>query len=149
MLVIYVDADSCPVKEEIVRVATRYNLEVFIVSNKYLRLNFGSKVKMIVVGSGFDEADNWIEKHIGCNDIAITSDILLASRCINKQAVVISPSGKVFDAGNIGMKVAMRELNSHLRESGEISSYNHSFTQRDRSCFLVMLDNSIQKIKRL
>jgi uncharacterized protein YaiI (UPF0178 family) len=149
MLVIYVDADSCAVKDEVLKVALRHDLEVFMVSNQYIRQNMGPKVHKIIVAANFDEADNWIEEHINESDIAITADILLASRCIKKQAIVINPNGKIFDDNNINMKVAMRDLNTHLRETGEISSYNASFSKQDRSRFLETLENTIQKLKRL
>jgi len=148
MLKIYVDADSCPVKDEVIRVAKRHDLEVFIVSNSYLRLNAGAKVQMIVVKAKFDEADNWIAERIEENDIAITADILLADKCCKKNAGVIGPNGKMFSSDNIGMKVAMRDLNSHLRDTGEISSHNASFTKQDRSRFLETLENTIQRIRR-
>ncbi len=149
MLVIYVDADSCAVKDEVLKVASRHDLEVFMVSNQYIRQNMGPKVHKILVAANFDEADNWIEEHINIGDIAITADILLASRCIKKKAIVINPNGKIFDDNNINMKVAMRDLNTHLRETGEISSYNASFSKQDRSRFLETLENTIQKLKRL
>ncbi|KKB96812.1 hypothetical protein SZ25_00086 [Candidatus Arcanobacter lacustris] len=149
MLVIYVDADSCAVKDEVLKVASRHDLEAFMVSNQYIRQNMGPKVHKILVAANFDEADNWIEEHINIGDIAITADILLASRCIKKKAIVINPNGKIFDDNNINMKVAMRDLNTHLRETGEISSYNASFSKQDRSRFLETLENTIQKLKRL
>ena len=147
MLNIYVDADSCPVKDEILRVALRHKLEVYMVSNSWMIQPMGANVHKILVPSGADAADNWIAEHIKINDIAITADILLAARCLKAEALVINPQGKNFTADNIGMAVGMRELNTHLRESGEISGYNPVFSKQDRSRFLQALESAIQKIK--
>lgn len=148
MLNLYVDGDACPVKQEIVRVATRHGLEVFMVSNSGLRTT-GPNIHSIMVGREFDAADNWITEQTQTHDIVITSDILLAARCLEKGAEVISPSGKPFTRNNIGSAIAMRELSSQLRQMGEINGYNPSFTKQDRSRFLQQLEESIQKLKRL
>jgi uncharacterized protein YaiI (UPF0178 family) len=147
MLNIYVDADACPVKEEILRVAKRYDLTVYMVSNSWLLHINGPKVHRILVKAGADIADDWIADNISADDIAITADILLADRCLKRAAVVIGPTGKLFTADNIGVKIAMRDLSAHLRETGEISGHNPSFTKQDRSAFLQSLDDVIQKIK--
>lgn len=147
MLNIYVDADSCPVKDEVLRISNRHGLEVYMVSNSWMLQVMGPKVHKILVSSGADEADNWIAKHIQQNDIAITADILLAQRCLKIGAYVIGPQGKSFTEDNIGVAVAMRDLNTHLRETGEISGYNKSFSKQDRSQFLQELESVIQKIK--
>lgn len=147
MLNIYVDADSCPVKDEVLRIAWRHGLEIYMVSNSWMLQAMGPKVHKVLVPNGADEADNWIAEHIKKNDIAVTADILLAQRCLKNGAYVVGPQGKNFTEDNIGMAVAMRGLNTHLRESGEISGYNHSFTKQDRSRFLQALEATIQKIK--
>ncbi len=147
MLNIYVDADSCPVKDEVIRVSRRYGLEVYMISNSWMLQVMGPKVHKILVSAGADAADNWIAEHIQQNDIAITADILLAERCLKKSAYVIGPKGKSFTEDNIGVMVAMRNLNTHLREIGEISGYNQSFLKQDRSRFLQELESVIQKIK--
>ncbi len=147
MLNIYVDGDSCPVKEEIMRVSLRHGLEMFLVSNKWMPQIMGPKIHKILVQAGADAADNWIAEHIEKNDIAITADILLAQRCLQIGAFVISPYGKSFTEENIGMAVAMRSLSSHLRETGEISGYNPSFSKQNSSKFLQILETTIQKIK--
>ncbi|MCT4635532.1 MAG: YaiI/YqxD family protein [Rickettsiales bacterium] len=147
MLNIYVDADSCPVKDEVIRVSRRYGLEVYMISNSWILQVMGPKVHKILVSAGADAADNWIAEHIQQNDIAITADILLAERCLKKSAYVIGPKGKSFTEDNIGVMVAMRNLNTHLREIGEISGYNQSFLKQDRSRFLQELESVIQKIK--
>lgn len=148
MLDIYVDGDSCSVKTEVARVAERHTLEVTIVSNQGLRKSLGVHVKSIMVGPEFDAADHWIVDHIAENDIVITSDIQLAARCLKKQAMALSSTGKIFTVENIGSALAMRELHSYLREAGEMKGNNPTFTQQDRSQFLQSLDMIIQKIKR-
>jgi uncharacterized protein YaiI (UPF0178 family) len=147
MINIYVDADSCPVKQEVLKVSMRHGLEVYMVSNQWTTQVMGAKVHKILVPAGSDAADDWIVQHIAKNDIAITADILLAQRCVNLGAYVISPQGKRFTEENIGITVAVRDLNAHLRETGEIFSYNHSFSKQDRSRFLQELESAIQKIK--
>ncbi len=148
MLDIYVDADACPVKEEVIRVANRHKLEVFMVSNSYLRPINRSNIHLILVESGADVADDWIADRAKDGDIAITADILLAQRCLNNNADVINHNGKIFNEDNIGNAVAGRSLNAHLREVGEISSNNKAFTKQNRSDFLQSLENTIQKLKR-
>ena len=144
---IYIDADACPVKDEIFRVAERHKLKVFLVSNQWLRMPVGANVEKIVVSDGFDAADNWIAEQIGENDIAITADIPLAKRCLDSGAVTLGPTGKKFTEENIGMVVAMRDLNAHLRETGESKGYNASFTKKDRSQFLQALESAIRDKK--
>lgn len=148
MLIIYVDADACPVKEEILRVATRHNLQVYLVSNSSFNMVIDKNVHKIQVESDPDAADNWICERIEIGDIVITVDILLADRCLKKGASAISPIGKVFDSNNIGIAKAMRELRAYLRETGLAPSYNSSFSQKDRSRFLQRLEELIQVIKR-
>ncbi len=148
MLNIYVDGDSCPVKDEVLRVSQRHKLEVYLVSNKWMPQVMGPNVHKILVKAGADAADDWIAEHIAKDDIAITADILLAERCLKANAYVISPQGKNFNDDNIGITVAMRNLHTHLRETGEIFSYNASFSKQDRSRFLQNLELVIQKIKR-
>ena len=148
MLIIYVDADACPVKEEIFRVAMRHNLQVYLVSNSRLSKIVDKNVYKIQVNSDPDAADNWISEHINIGDIVVTVDILLADRCLKKGACAISPIGKVFNANNIGSTKAMRELRAYLRETGVAPSYNATFSKQDRSHFLHALEEMIQSIKR-
>jgi uncharacterized protein YaiI (UPF0178 family) len=145
---IYVDADACPVKEEVLKVAYRHDLVVHMVSNQWLRLPVGEKVNKIVVGDGFDAADDWIAERAGAPDICITGDIQLAARCLEAGADVLGPTGKPFTADNIGMALAMRELKSQLRDMGEDRGFNASFTGKDRSRFLSALEAAVQKAKR-
>jgi len=145
---IYVDADACPVKDEILRVATRHDLSVYMVSNSYMRLADSPLIKRIIVAEGPDAADDWIAEHITPSDIAVTSDIPLALRCINKGARVTGPTGKPFDESSIGMAVAMRDLMGHLRDTGEIRGGGPAFSKQDRSRFLSTLENIVQAVKR-
>ncbi|MBT3629796.1 MAG: YaiI/YqxD family protein [Candidatus Marinimicrobia bacterium] len=148
MLHIYIDADACPVKNEVYRVADRYQLEVTLVSNSKMRVPQSSRIKLEVVGDGFDEADDWIVEHVQEGDVVITADIPLAGRCITAGAEVLSNSGKRFTDDNIGQTLATRDLLAELRGAGEITGGPPPLTQRDRSEFLQKLDVVIQSIRR-
>jgi len=148
MLDIYVDADACPVKDEVLRVALRHKLQVYLVSNSWLNIAVGNNVHKILVEAGADIADNWIAERIGAGDIAVTADILLADRCLKKGADVIGTTGRNFNDDNIGVAKAMRDLSAHLRETGEAPGYNPTFSKQDRSRFLQTLEEIIQVIKR-
>jgi len=141
-----VDADACPVKDEVFRVAKRYGLRVFVVSNGRIRTPSDPSVEMIVVTGHFDAADDWIAGRITATDIAVTSDIPLASRCLGAGARVLDPKGKVFTPESIGDALANRELMAYLRESGDITGGPAPFEARDRSRFLQKLDDLIQAI---
>ena len=140
MTKIYVDGDACPVKNEIIKVSERYDFEVFIVSNSWLRNIVGNNVKTIVVSEGADEADNWIVEHIESDDVCVTGDIPLAKRCLDKGAVTIGHSGKEFTEDSIGMALAVRNLKSELRATLEFKDTNKQFDKKDRSRFLSSLD---------
>ena len=129
---IFVDADACPVKEEAAKVAARHGLVIHYVSNSHMRLPFGDKVKRVVVSDGADAADNWIAEQCVIGDIVITADIPLASRTLKKGAMVISHVGKPFTQDSIGMVLAMRDLMSQLRETGEVRCNNPVFAPKDR-----------------
>ncbi len=148
LLEIYVDADACPVKAEVERVANRHDLTVHIVSNGGIRPSANPRVKHVIVEPGADIADDWIAEHIGEGDIAVTADIPLASRCLKKGAAVLGPTGKPFSEESIGMALGMRDLHRHLREATGAQTYNAGFTKQDRSQFLNALENAIQAIKR-
>lgn len=148
MLHIYVDADACPVKNEVYRVADRYELQVTLVANSRMRVPQKSRIKLEVVGDGFDEADDWIVDNVQAGDIVITADIPLAGRCISGGAKVLSPTGKRFTDDNIGQTLATRDLLAELRGAGEIVGGPPPITQRDRSEFLQKLDVVIQSIRR-
>lgn len=148
MLDIYVDADACPVKEEVLRVAMRHKLKVYMVSNSWINMAVGANVQKILVEAGADVADDWIAQRVESGDIAITADILLADRCLKKGASVIGTTGREFNDDNIGVAKAMRDLSAHLRETGEVAGHNPSFSKNDRSRFLQTLEQIIQTIKR-
>ncbi|MBF0162250.1 MAG: YaiI/YqxD family protein, partial [Magnetococcales bacterium] len=134
---IYVDGDACPVKEEVLRVATRHNLPVYFVSQRRLRVASNSpKVQVVVVAKGADGADNWIVEHIQGGDIVITADILLAGRCLDVGARAVAPHGKPFDSDSIGMAIAMRDLMANLRDAGQMVGQTAAFGKQDRSRFL-------------
>ncbi len=145
---IYVDADACPVKDEVMRVAERHGLPVHFVANAWMRLPVGPLAQRVVVAEGADAADNWIAERITRDDIAITADIPLASCCLKAGAQAIGPTGKPFTDASIGMALAMRDLSAHLRETGESKGYNASFTKRDRSRFLEALEEAVQRARR-
>lgn len=144
LLRIYVDADACPVKNEVYRVARRYHLEVTLVANAWMRVPQEKRITLQVVSDGFDAADDWIVAHVKPHDVVVTADILLASRCIKQGAAVIGPNGKRFSDDNIGSAVAMRDLFAELRSSGEITGGPAPLKKRDRSQFLQSLDAAIQ-----
>ena len=148
MLDVYVDGDACPVKEEIFRVVERHNLKAYLVSNSWLRIGENPFVEQVVVQQGPDVADDWIAEHIGDGDIVVTTDIPLAARCLKNNACALAPTGKPFTPDSIGMALAMRDLMSDLRDAGEVSGGNPSFTKQDRSRFLSELETQIQAIKR-
>lgn len=148
MLDIYVDADACPVKQEIYRVAGRYGLKVILVANSWMRIPNEKGLLLKVVEEGFDVADDWIVDHVQSNDIVVTADIPLASRCLKKGASVIGSTGKPFTEDNIGQVLATRDLLSDLRSAGEITSGPKPLVKRDRSRFLQQLDEVIQSIRR-
>ncbi|MBU0729064.1 MAG: YaiI/YqxD family protein [Proteobacteria bacterium] len=148
MLHIFVDADACPVKQEVYRVAGRYHLEVTLVANSWMRIPKEPGLVLQVVKAGFDAADDWIVEHLQPHDIVITADIPLASRCLKEGARVLGPSGKPFTEDNIGDTVATRDLLSELRGAGEITGGPPPLTKRDRSRFLQQLDEVIQSIRR-
>ena len=147
-IVIYIDADACPVKNEVFKVAARHGLKVYLVSNQWLRMEVGANVEKIVVADGADAADDWIAENINESGICITADIPLAKRCLDAGAVALGPTGRQFSEGNIAMAMGMRELNQHLRETGESKGYNASFTKQDRSNFLQALEAAIQALLR-
>jgi uncharacterized protein len=149
LLEIFVDADACPVKEEVILVAERHKLIVHMVGNSWMRLGGSASVNRVVVPEGFDAADNWIAEHIGTADIAITADIRLAARCLDRDAKVLGPTGKPFTKSSIGMALAMRELNEYLRDTGEIRGGGPGFSRKDRSRFLEALEQTIQALKRV
>jgi uncharacterized protein YaiI (UPF0178 family) len=148
LLHIFVDADACPVKQEVYRVASRFRFDVTLVANSWMRVPNERWITLEVVGDGLDAADDWIVEHVQPHDIVVTADIPLASRCLKKGARVIGPTGKTFTENNIGQAVATRDLLSELRDAGEITGGPPPLKKRDRSRFLQQLDEVIQSIRR-
>jgi len=148
VLHIFVDADACPVKQEVYRVAKRYSLGVTLVSGSWMRIPEVLKVCLKVVDQGMDAADDWIVEHVETDDIVITTDIPLAARCVGKGAYVLGPKGRPFTDDNIGPALATRNLLSDLRELGEITGGPPPFAKRDRSRFLEGLDKAVNDIRR-
>src|ERR1700733_5880329 len=145
---IYVDADACPVKDEIYRIAARHALPVSVVAGNFIRVPQDPLIERIAAGSGMDAADDWIAERATRGDIVITSDIPLASRCVKAGAEVIAPNGKPFTEQSIGMTLAVRNLMTDLRSSGEVTGGPKGFAPRDRSAFLSALDQTIRRIQR-
>ncbi len=148
MTKIYIDADACPVKKEVYRVAERYNLSVILVSNQYMNLPLNPLLELIVVDGGFDAADDWIVENSEEGDIVITSDILLADRCVKKLVRVLGPKGNEFTEDNIGIAVSNRELMETLRQTGEAKGGPAPMDKKARSQFLGSLDRIIQSLKK-
>ena len=148
MLDIYIDADGCPVKDEVYKVAERYKLRVILVANKRLTIPIDPRIEMQVVGGGFDAADDWIVENSSARDILVTSDILLADRCIKKQVRALNPKGREWTEDNIGSAIAGRELSANLRHMGETGGGPSAMDKKARSQFLATLDQIIQSVKR-
>ena len=143
--IIYVDADACPVKDEVVKVAERLDLVVTFVSNGGMRPSRDPMIRNVVVSKSADAADDWIVDNAKTNDIVVTADIPLAARAVALGAHVLGPTGRAFTPESIGMAVAMRDLKQHLRETGESKGYNASFAPQDRSRFLGALDQMARR----
>lgn len=147
-MTIYIDADACPVKEEVFKVADRHKLAVRVVANNSQRVPLSPLIEMVVVKGSFDAADDWIVENTAPNDIVVTADILLADRCVRKSVRVLGPKGEEFTEDNIGSAVAHRELMQNLRHMGEVRGGPAPMEKKDRSRFLSQLEQIIQSIKR-
>lgn len=145
MIDIYVDADACPVKDEIYQVAARHGIYVFLVANSRMRVPAGAGVEMVVVPDGPDVADDWIAEHIRAGDVAITADIPLAARCLDAGARVLGTHGDPFTEDSIGSALAVRDLKSELRESGLAGGGPPPLSGRDRSRFANRLEQLVQQ----
>ena len=153
MITLLINADACPVKQEVYRVAERHLLKgiaikVFVVSNSPIAVPRDEMIERVVVASGMDEADNWIAERAQRGDIVVTADVPLASRCVKAGATVLAPNGKPFTEDMIGAALATRNLMESLRSSGEITGGPKPFTPRDRSAFLAALDQAIVRLTR-
>lgn len=147
-IVVYVDADACPVKDETYRVAGRYGLHVCVVANSFMALPREPWIERVVVSDGFDAADDWIAARARPGAIVVTADVPLASRCVKAGAEVLAPTGKPFSESGIGMALATRNLMQDLREAGAITGGPKPFSARDRSAFLGALDRTVMRLKR-
>jgi uncharacterized protein YaiI (UPF0178 family) len=145
---LYIDADACPVKDEVYRVADRYRLAVFVVSNSWIRTPKGERVTSVVVEDGPDVADDWIAERAGKGDIVVTADIPLADRALKAGAQAIHPTGRVFSTDSIGAALASRGIGEHLRSMGEITGGPKPFAPADRSRFLQALDAAVVKARK-
>lgn len=141
---IYVDADACPVKEEIRRVAERHGIVAHLVSNRGFKTGDHPLIRNVLVGDAFDAADNWIVEHLAPGDIVVTGDIQLADRCLKAGAQVLGHGRRPFTVNSIGAALAMRELSAQLRDMGEIKGGGPAFSQRDRSNFLNALEQAVR-----
>lgn len=148
MVAVFVDADACPVKDEAARVAERHGLVITYVANFGLRPSRDPMVRNVMVPQGADAADDWIVENSEPGDLVVTADIPLASRILAKGGAAIGPTGKLFTTDSIGMALAMRDLNQHLRETGESRGFNAAFSAKDRSNFLQQFDALVQRAKR-
>src|SRR5436190_17155032 len=147
-IAIYIDADACPVKQEIYRVAERHGLKIFVVSNTPIAIPHDPLIERVVVAAGMDAADDWIAERAAKGAIVITQDVPLAARAVKAGAVVIAPNGRPFSESSIGMTLATRNLMDSLRSAGEITGGPKPFSPKDRSAFLGSLDREIVRLKR-
>ncbi|MGH2544385.1 MAG: YaiI/YqxD family protein [Ardenticatenaceae bacterium] len=147
-IVIYLDADACPVKAETYRVAARHGLKVYVVANAYIAVPREPAIERVTVGDAFDAADDWIAGRAGPGSIVVTTDVPLASRCVKAGAKVIAPSGRPFTEDSIGMALATRNLMEDLRAAGQVTGGPKPFSARDRSAFLSALELAIVRLKK-
>jgi uncharacterized protein YaiI (UPF0178 family) len=145
---ILIDADACPVKDEVYKVAGRHGLMTTVVANSFINIPRDPLVERVLVGAGLDVADDWIAERARRGVIVITADVPLAARCVKAGADAIAPNGKAFTPDSIGMALATRNLMDGLRSAGEITSGPRPFSPRDRSAFLSALDLAIVRLKR-
>lgn len=145
---IYVDADACPVKTEVCKVARRYRLQVILVANARMRVTEPDVSRLVIVNGDIDAADDWIAEQVSAGDIVITADIPLAARCVKRGVRVLAPTGHEWSDANVGHALATRDLLSELREAGAMLGGPPPFQPRDRSRFLQSLDQIIQDLRR-
>ena len=147
-ITIFIDADACPVKDETYKVAARYGLKTFVVSNSFMQIPASPLIERVIVDAGPDIADDWIADRAVAGDIVITNDIPLADRVLKSGAAAIKPNGQPFTADSIGSALAQRSIMEHIRSTGEITGGPRPFDRADRSRFLQALDTAIQKSRR-
>ena len=147
-IVIFVDADACPVKAEVYRVAERHRIDVAVVANSFMAVPNEPWIDRVIVSAGFDAADDWIAERARPGAVVVTADVPLASRCVKAGATVIGPTGKPFTDDSVGMALATRNLMQDLRAMGEVTGGPSPFSARDRSSFLSALDVAVNRLKR-
>ena len=147
-ITLYIDADACPVKDEVYKVAARHRMKTFVVANSFMLIPRDPMIERVIVAAGPDAADDWIVERAAPGSIVITADIPLAARAIKAGADVIGPTGKPFTESSIGMALATRNLMQDLRETGAVTGGPRPFGPRDRSTFLSALDLAIVRLKR-
>jgi uncharacterized protein len=147
-MLIYIDGDACPVKAETYRVAKRHGVKTLVVANDAMFVPTDPLIELVVVKTGFDSADDWIVERIGPEDVAITSDIPLAERCLKRGARVLGPKGIPFSEDSIGEALATRALLDMLRQSGEYGGGPRPYAKEDRSRYLAKLDDTLHAIRR-
>jgi uncharacterized protein YaiI (UPF0178 family) len=145
---IFIDADACPVKPEIYKVAERYGLKVYVVANSFMNVPHELTIERVIVTQGPDVADDWIVERAGQTDIVITADIPLAGRCVRNGVTVISPTGKPFDDNSMGIALATRDLMTDLRSAGAVTRGPPPLSRQDISRFLSALDLAVTRLKR-
>ena len=148
MVKIFVDADACPVKSEVERIATRHDIETFLVCDGGVRPSMNPLIHLVIVNQGADAADDWIADHIGRPDICVTNDILLAARCLKKGARAIKPNGTIYTNNNIGTALATRKIMEGLRDAGEITGGPPPFSKAERSKFLDRMEMIVQEARK-
>ncbi|ACA15212.1 protein of unknown function DUF188 [Methylobacterium sp. 4-46] len=147
-IAVFVDADACPVKDEVYRVAARHGLRVFVVANSFINVPREPWIERVVVPGRLDAADDWIAERAGPRAVVVTADVPLADRCVRSGATVLAPTGKAFTESSIGMALATRNLMQDLREAGLVSGGPRPFSAKDRSAFLGALDRAIVRLRR-
>ncbi|WP_269713744.1 YaiI/YqxD family protein [Caulobacter sp. NIBR2454] len=147
-ITLYIDADACPVKDEAYKVAARYGLKTFVVSNSYVRIPVSARIESVVVDAGPDVADDWIAERVQPGDVVVTNDIPLADRTLKAGGAAVAPNGRIFTADSIGSALAGRAIGEHLRSMGEITGGPRAFDAKARSAFLQALDQLIVKAMR-
>ena len=147
MLTVYVDADACPVRDEVYKVARRYGMRVAVVANAALRVPTGAPIEL-VVRPGFGAVDDWIAEQAGPGDVVVTADIPLAARCLAKGALVLGPQGRPFTDNDIGSALALRDLMGELRQGGVVCGGPAPMAPKDRSRFLAKLDEALNAVRR-
>ncbi len=147
-ILVFIDADACPVKDEVYRVAIRHGAKTFVVANSFINVPRDPLIERVLVPAGPDVADDWIAERSRRGVVVVTADIPLAARCVAVGADVLAPNGRVFSEESIGMTLATRNLMDQLRSAGEVTGGPRPFAAKDRSAFLSALDLALVKLKR-